>query len=49
MAFVIRLTRGLVCVGMAGERIHERGLPPMINAANAPRGMAFTVSVDLRV
>ncbi|MCW2856502.1 MAG: bifunctional 3,4-dihydroxy-2-butanone 4-phosphate synthase/GTP cyclohydrolase [Marmoricola sp.] len=47
MAFVIRHTSGLVCVGMEGDRLDELGLPPMIEAANDPRGTAFTVSVDL--
>ena len=48
MAFVIRHTSGLVCVGMEGARIDRLGLPPMIEAANDPRGTAFTVSVDLK-
>jgi 3,4-dihydroxy 2-butanone 4-phosphate synthase/GTP cyclohydrolase II len=48
MAFVIRHTSGLVCVGMEGERLDQLGLPPMIEAANDPRGTAFTVSVDLK-
>jgi len=48
MAFVIRHTSGLVCVGMEGGRLDELGLPPMVEAANDPRGTAFSVSVDLK-
>ncbi|EGD43740.1 3,4-dihydroxy-2-butanone-4-phosphate synthase [Nocardioidaceae bacterium Broad-1] len=47
MAFVIRHTSGLVCVGMAGSRLDQLGLPAMVEAASDPRGTAFTVSVDL--
>ena len=48
MAFVIRHSSGLVCVGMEGERLDELELPPMIEAATDPRGTAFTCSVDLK-
>jgi len=48
MAFVVQHTSGLVCVGMSGERIDELGLPAMVEAADDPRGTAFTVSVDLK-
>jgi len=48
MAFIVQHTSGLVCVGMTGERIDELGLPPMVEAADDPRGTAFTVSVDLK-
>jgi len=47
MAFVIRHTSGLVCVGMDGDRLDELKLPPMVEAADDPRGTAFTISVDL--
>lgn len=47
MAFLIRNTSGLVCVGMDGERLDALGLPLMVDAASDPRGTAFTVSVDL--
>jgi 3,4-dihydroxy 2-butanone 4-phosphate synthase/GTP cyclohydrolase II len=49
MAFVIRHSSGLVCVGMEGERLDELGLPPMIEAATDPRGTAFTCSIDLKI
>jgi len=48
MAFVVRHTSGLVCVGMDGDRLDELGLPPMVEMANDPRGTAFSVSVDLK-
>jgi 3,4-dihydroxy 2-butanone 4-phosphate synthase/GTP cyclohydrolase II len=48
MAFVVRHSSGLVCVGMEGDRLDELGLPPMIEAATDPRGTAFTCSVDLK-
>ncbi|RHW28954.1 bifunctional 3,4-dihydroxy-2-butanone-4-phosphate synthase/GTP cyclohydrolase II [Nocardioides immobilis] len=48
MAFVIRHSSGLVCVGMDGGRLDQLDLPPMVEAASDPRGTAFTVSVDLR-
>lgn len=48
MAFVIRHTSGLVCVGMDGDRLDELDLPPMVEAASDPRGTAFSVSVDLK-
>ncbi|RJS46729.1 bifunctional 3,4-dihydroxy-2-butanone-4-phosphate synthase/GTP cyclohydrolase II [Nocardioides cavernaquae] len=47
MAFVIRHTSGLVCVGMDGARLDELKLPPMVEASDDPRGTAFTISVDL--
>lgn len=48
MAFIINHTSGLVCVGMTGERLDELELPPMVEAADDPRGTAFSVSVDLK-
>jgi 3,4-dihydroxy 2-butanone 4-phosphate synthase/GTP cyclohydrolase II len=48
MAFVIRHSSGLVCVGMDGDRLDELDLPPMVQASTDPRGTAFTCSVDLK-
>jgi 3,4-dihydroxy 2-butanone 4-phosphate synthase/GTP cyclohydrolase II len=48
MAFVVRHSSGLVCVGMDGDRLDELELPPMIEASTDPRGTAFTCSVDLK-
>jgi 3,4-dihydroxy 2-butanone 4-phosphate synthase/GTP cyclohydrolase II len=47
MAFIIRHSSGLVCVGMDGARLDELELPQMVEAATDPRGTAFTLSVDL--
>jgi 3,4-dihydroxy 2-butanone 4-phosphate synthase/GTP cyclohydrolase II len=48
MAFMIRHTSGLVCIGMEPARLNELRLPPMVAASDDPRGTAFSVSVDLK-
>jgi 3,4-dihydroxy 2-butanone 4-phosphate synthase/GTP cyclohydrolase II len=48
MAFMIRHTSGLICVGVTDERAQELRLPPMVADSDDPRGTAFTVSVDLK-
>jgi len=48
MAFLIRHTSGLICVGITEDRAVELDLPIMVDRADDPRGTAFTVSVDLR-
>ena len=48
MAFVLRHSSGVVCVGMDGARLDELQLPPMVRDAEDPMGTAFTVSVDAR-
>jgi 3,4-dihydroxy 2-butanone 4-phosphate synthase / GTP cyclohydrolase II len=48
MAFLIRHSSGIVCVGVTPERAAELRLPPMVAQGDDPRGTAFTVSVDLR-
>ena len=49
MAFFVRYTSGVVCVGLPGERCDELGLAPMVPgpANTEAQGTAFTVSVDL--
>ncbi|RYF58111.1 MAG: bifunctional 3,4-dihydroxy-2-butanone-4-phosphate synthase/GTP cyclohydrolase II [Comamonadaceae bacterium] len=48
MAFMIRYTSGLICVGITDERADTLRLPPMVGMGNTdPHGTAFTVSVDL--
>ncbi len=49
MAFFVRHTSGVICVGITAERCDELALPPMVAAsANTEAlGTAFTVSVDL--
>ncbi len=48
VAFMIRHTSGLICVGITDDRATELNLPLMVDEADDPRGTAFTVSVDLR-
>ncbi|MEY2958334.1 MAG: hypothetical protein RLZZ01_902, partial [Actinomycetota bacterium] len=50
IAFFVRHTSGVICVGLPGERCDELQLPLMVPpAANSEaQGTAFTVSVDLR-
>jgi 3,4-dihydroxy 2-butanone 4-phosphate synthase/GTP cyclohydrolase II len=48
VAFMVRHTSGLVCVGMDGDRLDDLNLPMMVDRGDDPRGTAFTVSVDLR-
>ena len=49
LAFMIRHTSGLLCVGISHERADELRLPLMVERSEDPRGTAFTVSVDLRL
>ena len=46
-AFMLQHTSGLLCVGMAGERLDELHLPLMVEENSDAFGTAFTVSVDL--
>jgi len=48
MAFMVRYTSGVVCVGMTGERLDELDIPLMVQQGTEAQGTAFTVSVDLR-
>ena len=48
LAFMIRHTSGLVCVGVTGERLDELDIPLMVERGTEAQGTAFTVSVDLR-
>ena len=48
LAFLIRHTSGVVCVGLDGGRLDDLALPPMVARGDDPRGTAFTVSVDLK-
>ena len=47
LAFMVRHTSGLVCVGMTGERLDELDIPLMVQHGTEAQGTAFTVSVDL--
>jgi 3,4-dihydroxy 2-butanone 4-phosphate synthase/GTP cyclohydrolase II len=48
LAFMVRHTSGLICVGMTGERLDALEIPPMVDTNRESMGTAFTVSVDLR-
>ncbi|MFD9666307.1 bifunctional 3,4-dihydroxy-2-butanone-4-phosphate synthase/GTP cyclohydrolase II [Rhodococcus sp. NPDC059968] len=48
IAFMIRHTSGLLCVGIPNARADELRLPLMVTDSDDPRGTAFTVSVDLK-
>jgi 3,4-dihydroxy 2-butanone 4-phosphate synthase/GTP cyclohydrolase II len=48
LAFMIRHTSGIICVGITDERATELDLPYMVSDPDDPRGTAFTVSVDAR-
>ena len=49
IAFVVRHTSGVICVGLTGERCDDLDLTPMVvaNRNTESHGTAFTVSVDL--
>ena len=46
VAFMVRHTSGLLCVGMTGDRLDALGLPLMVPDNQDALGTAFTVSVD---
>ncbi|WP_084150589.1 bifunctional 3,4-dihydroxy-2-butanone-4-phosphate synthase/GTP cyclohydrolase II [Azohydromonas australica] len=48
MAFMVRWTSGVLCVGLPGERLQALDLPLMVQANDDAMGTAFTVTVDLR-
>lgn len=48
VAFMVRHTSGLICVGMTGERLDQLDLPLMVAQSTESMGTAFTVSVDYR-
>ncbi|HUF99545.1 MAG TPA: bifunctional 3,4-dihydroxy-2-butanone-4-phosphate synthase/GTP cyclohydrolase II [Ilumatobacter sp.] len=51
IAFFVRHTSGVICVGLTGERCDELQLPLMVSASGntEAQGTAFTVTVDLAV
>jgi len=48
IAFMVRHTSGLLCVGVRGERLDELDLPLMVPQNTESHQTAFTVSVDYR-
>ena len=47
LAFFLRHTSGVICVGLDGARCDELRLPPMVECNQDAKGTAFTVTVDL--
>ena len=48
IAFMVRHTSGLICVGISNERADELQLPLMVAQNTEAMGTAFTVSTDFR-
>src|SRR5437764_12888193 len=48
MAFIIRITAGIVCTPVTAETAHRLRLSPMVADNDAPHGTAFTVSIDYK-
>ena len=48
LAFIIRHTTGIVCVGLEGDRVDALDLPPMVQSNTDRHQTAFTVSADYR-
>lgn len=50
IAFFVRHTSGVICVGLTGERCAELDLPQMVTPADNSEalGTAFTVTIDVR-
>ncbi|KAJ1626315.1 3,4-dihydroxy-2-butanone 4-phosphate synthase-domain-containing protein [Pavlovales sp. CCMP2436] len=48
IAFMVRHTSGVLCIGMEDERIRQLQLPQMTGNNEDPKGTAFTISVDAR-
>ena len=48
VAFMVRHTNGLICVGMSGDRLDALDLPLLVTRRSDCQDTAFTVSVDYR-
>ncbi len=48
IAFMVRLTSGILCAPLTRARAEALQLDPMVKHNNAPLGTAFTISVDYR-
>ena len=49
LAFMVRWSSGVICVGLPGERLDALGLPLMVVNGSDPMGTAYTVTVDYRL
>ncbi|GAA1275209.1 riboflavin biosynthesis protein RibBA [Planotetraspora silvatica] len=48
VAFTIRYSSGVICVGMEGRELDRLGLPLMVHQNRERLGTAYTISVDAR-
>jgi 3,4-dihydroxy 2-butanone 4-phosphate synthase/GTP cyclohydrolase II len=48
LAFMVRWSSGVICVGLPGERLDALQLPLMVADGTDPLGTAYTVTVDYR-
>ncbi|CAM2188465.1 3,4-dihydroxy-2-butanone 4-phosphate synthase / GTP cyclohydrolase-2 [Paraburkholderia sacchari] len=48
VAFMVRYTSGMLCVGLAGERLDELELPLMVERNTDSMKTAYTITVDYR-
>ncbi|RQR52635.1 3,4-dihydroxy-2-butanone-4-phosphate synthase [Burkholderia sp. Bp9125] len=48
IAFMVRFTSGMLCVGLAGERLDELELPLMVARNTDSMKTAYTITVDYR-
>ncbi|MDE1949298.1 MAG: 3,4-dihydroxy-2-butanone-4-phosphate synthase, partial [Burkholderiales bacterium] len=48
IAFMVRHTSGVLCVGLPGERLDELALPLMVERNTDSMRTAYTVTVDVR-
>jgi len=46
--FMARYARGLICLALSEDKIHDLGLSMMVTENRAPLGTAFTVSINAR-
>jgi 3,4-dihydroxy 2-butanone 4-phosphate synthase/GTP cyclohydrolase II len=46
--FMARFGRGLICLPMAGDRLDQLQIPPMVDENTSRYGTAFTVSIEAR-
>ncbi|RZS46668.1 bifunctional 3,4-dihydroxy-2-butanone-4-phosphate synthase/GTP cyclohydrolase II [Sphaerotilus mobilis] len=48
IAFMVRHTSGMLCIGLPGERLDQLGLPLMVERNTDSMRTAYTVTVDVR-
>lgn len=48
LAFMVRWSSGVICIGLPGERLDQLDLPLMVARNTDSMGTAFTITVDYR-